>query len=323
MFAVRLHEFGGPEELRYEEVPDPEPGAGEVRVAVAAAGVHLVDTWLREGRVSGPIPLPELPTVPGREVAGTVDRVGPGADPAWLGQRVVAHLGTAPGGYAELAVVPQARLHAVPDTLDLRAAVAMIGTGRTTLGILRLAELAPQDTVVVLAAAGGIGTLLVQYALSLGADVVGVAGGPDKVAAVRALGAAAVDYRRPGWTDEVRTVLGGERAATVVFDGVGGDAATAALGLLAPGGRHLVYGWASGGPAEAVPGVDSRPLVGPALAKLTGTPEGLRALESAALAAAAEGTLVPGVQPFALQDAGAAHAALTARGTTGKVVLTT
>ncbi|WP_031525230.1 zinc-binding dehydrogenase [Streptomyces sp. NRRL F-5123] len=322
MFAVRLHAFGGPEELRYEEVPDPEPGAGEVRVAVAAAGVHLVDTWLRAGRTPGPIPLPELPTVPGREVAGTVDRIGPGADPAWLGRRVVAHLGTAPGGYAELAVVPEARLHAVPDTLDLRAAVAMIGTGRTALAILRLAEIEPGDTVVVLAAAGGIGTLLVQHALSLGAAVVGAAGGPDKVAQVRALGAAAVDYRQPGWTDEVRAALGGERAATVVFDGVGGDAAAAALTLLVPGGRHLVYGWASGGPAEPVPGIDSRTLAGPALAKLTGTPEGLRALESAALSAAAEGTLVPGVQPFALQDAGAAHAALAARATTGKVVLT-
>ncbi|MFI0943797.1 alcohol dehydrogenase catalytic domain-containing protein [Streptomyces sp. NPDC021020] len=322
MFAVRLHAFGGPEELRYEEVPDPEPGAGEVRVAVAAAGVHLVDTWLRAGRTSGPIPLPELPTVPGREVAGTVDRVGPGADPAWLGQRVVAHLGTAPGGYAELAVVPEARLHAVPDTLDLRAAVAMIGTGRTTLGILRLAELTPDDTAVVLAAAGGIGTLLVQHALSLGARVVGAAGGPDKVARVRALGAAAVDYRQPGWTDEVAAALGGGHAATVVLDGVGGDAAAAALTLLGPGGRHLVYGWASGGPAEPVPGVETRTLAGPALAKLTGTPEGLRALESAALSAAAQGTLIPGVHPFALQDAGAAHAALAARATTGKVVLT-
>ncbi|MFI0900755.1 zinc-binding dehydrogenase [Streptomyces sp. NPDC020983] len=321
MFAVRLHEFGGPGKLRYEEVADPEPGAGEVRIAVAAAGVHLIDTWLREGRVSGPIPLPELPTVPGREVAGTVDRIGPGADPAWLGRRVVAHLGTAPGGYAELAVTQQARLHAVPDTLDLRAAVAMIGTGRTALAVLQLAGLEAGDTVVVLAAAGGIGTLLVQHALSIGATVVGAAGGPDKTARVRALGALAADYLRPGWTDEVRAALGG-RAATVVFDGVGGGTAAEALSLLGPGGRHLVHGWASGAPAEPVPGVDSRTLAGPALAKLTGTPEGLRRLEAAALSAAAEGTLVPGIHPFALQDAGAAHAALGARATTGKVVLT-
>ncbi|NUS11262.1 MAG: alcohol dehydrogenase catalytic domain-containing protein, partial [Streptomyces sp.] len=100
MFAVRLHEFGGPGKLRYEEVPDPEPGEGQVRVAVAAAGVHLVDTLLRAGRPPGSFPLPELPTVPGREVAGTVDRAGPGVDPAWVGRRVVAHLGMAPGGYA-------------------------------------------------------------------------------------------------------------------------------------------------------------------------------------------------------------------------------
>lgn len=328
MYAVRLHAFGGPEELRYEEVADPEPGAGQVRVAVGAAGVHVVDTVLRTGSGPATIPLPELPTVPGREVAGTVDRVGPGTDPAWLGRRVVAHLGTVPGGYAALAVTEAARLHVVPDTMDLRTAVAMIGTGRTTVGILRLAGLTPDDTAVVLAAAGGIGTLLVQYAVRLGAAVVGAAGGPDKTARVRTLGAGvAVDYARPGWTEDVRRALGAERPATVVFDAVGGTAAREAVGLLAPGGRHLVYGWAAGGPAQFAPGeldalgVTSDPLVGAALGRLTGTPEGLRALESEALAAAADGTLRPAVQPFPLAEAAQAHRALESRATMGKVVL--
>ncbi|WP_333766937.1 zinc-binding dehydrogenase [Streptomyces sp. IBSBF 2435] len=330
MYAVRLHAFGPPENLRYEEVADPVPGPGQVRIAVGAAGVHLVDTMLRAGKYGGPMALPDLPTVPGREVAGTVDALGPGADPQWLGRRVVTHLGTVPGGYAGLAVADTARLHAVPGGLDLPAAVAMIGTGRTTMGVLRLSALGPDDTAVVLAAAGGIGTLLVQYAVRLGASVVGAAGGPGKAERVRALGAdLAVDYREPDWTGTVRRALGAERPATVVFDAVGGVPAREAVRLLAPGGRHLVYGWAAGGPAEFgageldALGVESRTLVGPALGKLTGSPRALRELEAEALAAAADGSLVPAVQTYPLADAAAAHRALESRGTMGKVVLVT
>ena len=104
MHAIRLHAFGPAANLRYEEVEDPRPGPGQVRIAVAASGVHLIDTALRAGRPMGPLPLPELPTIPGREVAGTVDAVGPDVDEGWVGRRVVAHLGLASGGYAELAV---------------------------------------------------------------------------------------------------------------------------------------------------------------------------------------------------------------------------
>jgi NADPH:quinone reductase-like Zn-dependent oxidoreductase len=333
MRAVRLHAFGPPENLRYEEVPDPVPGPGQVRIAAAACGVHLVDTVLRAGNGTGPIPAPELPTVPGREVAGTVDAVGPGTDPSWRGRRVVAHLGTVPGGYAELAVTGVDRLHPVPDGLGFPEAVAMIGTGRTTVALLRMAALRAQDTVVVLAAAGGIGTLAVQHAVRLGATVVGAAGGPAKTARVRALDPGprlhAVDYARPGWADEVRAALGAERPATVVLDGVGGDQARAAVGLLAPGGRHLVHGWASGTGGQALfaegelaaLGVSSETLVGPAMLRYTGTPEGLRELEAEALAAAASGRLVPGVQTFPLARAAEAHRALESRETTGKVVL--
>src|SRR5690348_2169828 len=103
MKAIRLHEFGPAENLRYETAPDPLPEPGQVRIAVAAAGIHLVDTYLRRG-LPGPYPPPQLPTIPGREVAGVVDLVGPGADPDLLGARVVTHLGAAPGGYAALAV---------------------------------------------------------------------------------------------------------------------------------------------------------------------------------------------------------------------------
>ncbi|MBM9508545.1 zinc-binding dehydrogenase [Actinacidiphila acididurans] len=330
MRAVMLYEFGPAENLRYEEVPDPVPGPGQVRVAVEAAGVHLVDTLLRAGGYgNGPIPAPRLPTIPGREIAGTVDALGADVGPQWFGRRVVAHLGMAPGGYAASAVTEVERLHEVPAGLGFAEAVAMIGTGRTTIAVLRQAALTAADTAVVLAAAGGIGSLLVQQARAVGATVVGAAGGPDKTARVRDLGAdVAVDYARPDWAGEVRRALGGERPATVVFDGVGGTAGRAAVGLLAPGGRHLVYGWAGGpGPVPfaqselAALGVTSTVVVGPAMQKITGTPEGLRAVEAEALAAAAEGRLVPAVHPFPLADAARAHAALESRATMGKVVL--
>ncbi|MFF5946028.1 alcohol dehydrogenase catalytic domain-containing protein, partial [Streptomyces althioticus] len=126
MHAVRLYAFGPAENLTYEEAEDPVPGPGQVRIAVAAAGVHLLDTALRAGH-RGPLPeRPALPTVPGREVAGVVDALGEGVAGTWLGKRVVAHLGFAPGGYAELAVTDAGRLHEVPEPLDFAAAVAMI-----------------------------------------------------------------------------------------------------------------------------------------------------------------------------------------------------
>ena len=170
MHAIRLHAFGPAENLRYEEVADPEPGRGQVRIHVEAAGVHLVDTTIREGRLEGsPIPKPQLPTIPGREVAGVVDALGPDVDAAWLGRRVVAHLGpTGSGGYGELVVCATDRLH-VLDGLSAEHAVAMIGTGRTTLAILDLADLRADDVVLVTAAAGGIGSLLVQAARNVGA----------------------------------------------------------------------------------------------------------------------------------------------------------
>ncbi|MGW4547541.1 zinc-binding dehydrogenase [Streptomyces violaceorubidus] len=324
MHAIRLHTFGPAGNLVLDEVEDPAPGPGQVRVSVRAAGVHLLDTALREG-VQGPAPvLPELPTIPGREVAGVVDALGAGTPERWLGRRVVAHLGFAPGGYAELAVTDLARVHEIPANLDFAQAVAMIGTGRTAMGIAQFAELGPGSVAVVPAAAGGIGTLLVQYAKNAGATVVGLAGGPDKTALVAANGAdLAVDYRDPGWPAKVRGHLGG-RAATVVFDGVGGGVAREAVALLGPGGRHLVFGWSGQGLHDGTPylvdGV-SQQVLGPVMMAKAGGADPVRTLELRALAEAAEGRLAPAVRRFPLADAAAAHRALENRGTTGKVVL--
>jgi NADPH2:quinone reductase len=272
----------------------------------------------------GPMPLPELPAIPGREVAGVVDALGDGVDQAWHGRRVVAHLGPASGGYAELAVCDAGSLHALPDGLADDAAVAMIGTGRTTLAILEVAQIGAGDIVLVSAAAGGIGSLVVQAARDAGATVVGAAGGETKVEHVRELGAeVAVDYDAPGWGEAVREALGG-REVSVALDGVGGDRGRAALELLGPGGRLIVYGLASGSPTQlSIGDLFSRGLtvsaaIGPHIQR---RPGGMRGLEEDALAAAAAGRLVPLVTRFELARAAEAHAAIEARATVGKTVL--
>jgi NADPH2:quinone reductase len=320
MRAILLHEFGPAGNLRYEETADPVPGPGQVRVKVGAAGVHLIDTTLRKGVQMGPLPLPDLPHIPGREVAGIVDGLGAGTDPGWLGKRVVAHLGAASAGYAELAVADAASLHEIPADLSEESAVALIGTGRTAMWVLELAALDPQDVVLVPAAAGGLGTLFVQYAREAGVTVIGAAGGPAKTAQVRALGAdLAVDYTAPDWAQRVRDWLG-DRTVSVVLDGVGGQVGRTALDLIGPGGRIILFGWSSGRPAEVTSEelqdrrVTTIQALGPAM---TQRPGGIRGLEDEAFAAG----LRPLVQVFALKDAAAAHAALESRGTVGKVVL--
>lgn len=330
MYAARLHTFGPPENLRFERVDDPVPGPGQVTVAVASAGVHLIDTVWRAGQQRGPVPLPALPTILGREVAGVVEALGSQVDGAWLGRRVVASLASGTGGYAERVAVEVDALHEVPAGLGDDAAVAMVGTGRTTLGILEVAALQPDDVVLVTAAAGGIGTLLVQVARTTGCVVVAAAGGPAKVERARALGATvAVDYLRPDWLDVVRSALraAGAGPVTVALDGVGGQVARAALGVMNSGGRLVTFGWASGSPDGPAAGPDGR--VGPGVTvtsalgpRMLNRPGGLRGLADAALAAAAAGTLVPVVgQRFALSDAAAAHRAVETRDTVGKTVL--
>jgi NADPH:quinone reductase len=322
--AIRQHEFGPAENLLYEEVADPAPAEDQVRIAVGAVGVHLLDTVIRKGQSGGPFPLPDLPMIPGREVAGRVDAVGPGVDEAWRGRHVVAHLGMASGGYAELALAPVGALHELPDDLAADVAVAMIGTGRTTMGILEVAEPTPEDVVLVTAAAGGIGSLLVQAAHNVGAVVVGAAGGPDKAEWARALGAdVVVDYREPEWPKVVQEALEG-RHVTLALDGVGGDIGRGALELLGPGGRIVMFGWSSGEPLQITTsdlyagGITASAAVGP---RIMQRPGGMRDLETRALAEAAAGRIVPPLTRFPLADAARAHAALEARQTIGKTVL--
>lgn len=323
MRAIVQKEFGAPEVLRVHEVEDPAPGPGQVRVRVAAAGVHLGDTRIRAGQAGGPMPLPDLPTVPGREVAGVVDALGDGADPAWLGARVSAHLGpTGSGGYAELTVAAVEALHRLPDHVTEADAVAVLGTGRMTTGLLELAHPRAGELAVVLSSAGGIGTLLVQALTASGVDVVAAAGSTLRAERGRVHGAVAVaDYSAPDWDTRLAAELG-DRRPTLVFDGVGGQVGRAAFDLLAPGGRVVLHGWSSG---EATPissdellatGRTTIAALGPPILAL-----GLRRLADEALELLAAGTLAPVTTPFPLADAAGAHRALEERRTEGKVVL--
>ena len=316
MHAIRQHELGGPDVLRLDDLADPLPEAGQVRIKVHAAGVHLVDTFIRRGEFHA---LPGLPTVPGREVAGVVDRVGAGVDLSWVGVRVVTHLGPVGGGYAELAVVDVSRIHRVDATLPFTVAVAAIGTGRTAVGVLDHVELSGDDVVVVTAASGGLGSVLVRAAQHAGATVVGLAGGPDKVRHVAGLGVPiVVDYRAAGWDGAVRRALC-RGSATIVLDGVGGDVSHTAYDLLVDGGLMVNY---SGADPSAYDRTSRRMLspLGPDWMDVR--PGGLRGAEAEALAAAVDGSRRPVVgTTFALSDAAEAHRALEERRTVGKVVL--
>jgi NADPH2:quinone reductase len=320
MYAVQLTSFGPSSVLGRTELPDPAPRAGQVFISTSASGVHLADLSLRAGEQVGPWPLPDLPFVLGREVAGTVSAVGEGVDDDWVGRTVAAHLGFANGGYATAAVTGVDALLEVPDGVEPARALAMVGTGRTAVGILEAAPIGASDVVLVMAAAGGLGALLVQAALEAGAIVIGAAGGPAKVERVRGLGVDAVaDYDVAGWA-------GGLPAPpTVVLEGVGGARAAAAIGTLRDGGRLVSYGWASGAPhgrdAEvATRGITTPEVIGPALVN---RPGGLRPLQEEAMARLAAKRWDPLLTRFPLAEATRAHDALAARRTVGKVVLET
>lgn len=321
MRAVRLHEFGPADNLVLDDLPDLEPGPGQVRIAVAAAGVHLVDTTLRRGD-QGPIPLPELPTIPGREVAGVVDRVGPGVPEDWLGRRVVAHLGPVPGGYAEQAVRDVDQVLEVAESVGMPEAIAAVGTGRTALGVLAIEPTTPDDVVLIPSAAGGLGWLLAQAALETGAQVVVAARGRKRTAKLAELGAhLVVDYGEEGWGQQVRAAYDG---VTLVYDGVGGAVGRSSLELLRPGGRLVMFGYSSGAPTQLATadlverGITAGWSLGPRMMALPG---GFQGLAARALERVAAGRWRPLVTTYPLGEAARAHADLEARRAFGKVVL--
>jgi NADPH2:quinone reductase len=312
--AVVMREFGPPEVLEPAEVDEVRAGPGEVVIDVEIANVTFVETQVRAGKAPHPSMLPALPAILGNGVGGTVAGAGPAA-----GRQVVASLnGT--GGYAERVVVPSARLIEVPGEVALRDAVALLADGRTALALAGRAGLRAGETVLIEAAAGGVGTLLVQIARNAGARVVALASQPRKLAIARDLGAdLTVDYSRDGWDKQVRDAVG---EVDVVFDGVGGDIGLAAFGLLAAGGRFCPFGMASGSFAPVTAELAQARQV-TIRAGAAASPEELAELTRTALAEAAAGRLRPVIgQEFELSAAASAHAAIEARTTIGKTLLT-
>jgi NADPH2:quinone reductase len=318
MRAVVLSEFGPPEVLVPANVADPVPGPGEIVIDVAYANVTFVETQVRAGRPPNPAMLPRLPTILGNGVGGVVSAVGDATDPALIGRRVVASLGGS-GGYAGKVAIDSTAAIGIPDRLSMENAVALLADGRTAILLVRAAAIHTGETVLVEAAAGGVGSLLVQLAHTAGARVVGAAGRARKLSVARDLGAdAVVDYSTPDWPDRVRREVGDVH---VVFDGVGGETGRAAFELLRPGGRFAAYGMASGAFAQ----------VSDAEAKARGvtviglgrpTSEAMRDLVMAAFSEAVAGRLRPLIgQIVPLDRAAGAHAAMERRETIGKTLL--
>ncbi len=252
MYAVRMSQHGGPEVLKYEEVPTPEPGPGQARVKIAAAGVNFMDVYGRMGQGSYK---GQLPTILGSEAAGTVDAVGPGVTEVVTGEDV-AYTGL-PGAYAEYAIVSAERLVRVPVDLDLNTAAAVMLQGMTAHYLAHdTYPLHLDEVALVYAAAGGTGGLLTQIAKMRGARVLAAVGSDEKAAIARELGAdETVQYEREDVAQAARRLTNG-RGVDVVYDSVGKDAFEKSLDSLRKRGYWVLFGQSSG----PVPPIDPQVL---------------------------------------------------------------
>jgi len=240
MKAVQLSRFGDPDVLNIIEVPIPTPGPGEVLIRIRAAGINFFETLIRQNRYAF---TPQLPVVPGVEVAGVVEVLGEGIDPDLNGKRVAVPLfavGRPTGGYAEYISVRASDVVAIPDGLQFEQAVALLVQGLTAAFLVR--QSAPQaKAIAVTAAAGGVGSLLIQLAKQAGAkQVIALAGDPNKLEVTKSLGAdLALNYKNQGWIDQVKDATGG-KGVDIIYDTVGGQVTGVGLNALAPLGK-LVF----------------------------------------------------------------------------------
>lgn len=318
MRAIRITESGGPDVLTSTELPDPTPGPGEVLVEVAAAGVNYIDTYQREG-----IYPMTLPYTPGLEGMGRVRALGEGVSDVAVGDRVAWC--EVLGSYAELVVAPADHLVPVPDAVDDETAVGALLQGMTAHFLVTDCHpVSDGETVLVHAAAGGVGLLLVQLAAARGARVIATTSTPEKEALARAAGAAEV-LRYADVPEAVRELTGGEGVAAA-YDSVGATTFDGSLASVRRRGIVVLYGAASG----PVPPVDPQRLnqagslflTRPKLFDYVATPEELRARAAAVYGAVADGTLDVRIgHRFPLDAARTAHEELQGRRTTGKILL--
>jgi NADPH2:quinone reductase len=318
--AIRIHSPGGPEVMKWEEVPRPEPGQGEVLIKQEAVGLNYIDVYFRTGLYKAPT----MPLIIGQEGAGTVVAVGPGVNLVKPGDRV-AYAG-ALGGYATERVIAAERLVKLPDAIDFKTAAAMMLQGMTVQYLIRRTHaVQPGETIVLHAAAGGVGLILCQWAKHLGATVIAVVSTEQKAELARAHGAAHTVIGTANLVAEVKRITGG-KMVPVVYDSVGKDTWSASLDCLAPLGLMVSYGNASG----PVPPFDvgilaakgSLYLTRPSLATYIAKRDDLESVANDLFDVVQKGIVRIAVnQTYPLQEAAAAHVALEARKTTGSTVL--
>lgn len=242
MRAVICEELGPPESLKIKDLPSPQPGKGEVRVKVEAAGANFPDTLIIEGKYQIK---PELPFAPGGEIAGVVDALGEGVTEVKVGDKVIALTGY--GAFAEEIVIPAARLHVRPDSMDALSGAGFTMTYGTSMHALKQrADLKPGETLLVLGAAGGVGLAAVEIGKAMGARVIAAASTDEKLAIAKAAGAnELINYTTTPLRDAIKDLTGG-KGVDVTYDPVGGDMFELALRSTAWNGRVLVIGFASG-----------------------------------------------------------------------------
>jgi NADPH2:quinone reductase len=319
--AIRVHETGGPEVMRYEEVAVGPPGPGEARIRHTAIGVNFIDVYQR----SGLYPLP-LPFIPGSEAAGVVEAVGAGVSGLKAGDRVAYVIGG--GGYAAARLAPADRLVRIPDGVDDRTAAAMMLKGMTVRYLLRATfPVGPSHMLLFHAAAGGVGLIAGQWARHLGVPVIiGTVGSEEKAALARAHGYThVIDYSRENFAERVKEITGG-RGVDVVYDSIGRDTFPASLDCLKPRGLWVTFGQSSGALPPVDTGILARKgslfMTRPTIFSYIATREDLAETAKDLFEVVGSGAVTIEVnQEYALKDAAGAHRDLEGRRTTGSTVL--
>ena len=319
--AVRIHETGSPDVLKWEDVDVAAPGAGQAVIRQTAAGLNYIDVYFR----SGLNPPPALPITLGMEAAGVVEAVGDGVSEVSPGDRVAYNMVL--GGYAEQRIIPAERLVKLSDAISDEVAASIMLKGTTAQYLLRRTyEVKPGETILFHAAAGGVGLIACQWAKHLGATVIGTVGNDEKAELAKAHGCDhPIVYTRDNFVEKVKEITGGE-GVSVVYDSVGKDTFMGSLDCLRPRGYMVLFGNSSGPVEPFAPGVlvakGSLYLTRPSLADYTGTRQDLVDTCNDLFDVVEKGIVKVEVnQTYALKNTAQAHRDLEARKTTGSTVL--